>query len=1066
MTEIIKQKWNRIIHNPWFIPLRMLFITIFTGFILNIIFLLGIKFGFDLNIFAFHYNTTPLIILLGAINFVIAFLIVKLSTWFPGKKEFCVPDVKSIELDSSDIYNKIEELSHELDSRDLELQRTEFKYRNLFTMITTMANNMPDIIWSKNIKGKYQFINEPGAKIFFNTTPDTIIGKTDIEILEDLYEREEFINRIIELDLQVINSTSQLTSIETLDYDGKNMTFEIIKSPIISKLGKIEGIVGCARDITSKIESEKLIQRKENALELILYASREFLREVNWEIHLKYFITQLGSIMDVDRVLLFKRDFKKKSDYVFNLSHEWAINKNYLFSDFPYIRNMSLKEKFPRWVSMFKQKNIIKGNVKDFLEDEKEKFFKQGIKSTLCVPILVQNRLWGYIGFDNFEVERIWENMEVKVLKTSANIISAAIEQQLHLDTLETSEKQFRKIFEKINSGLILINSDTDVIEQANKEAVTLVGCVHNNEDIVGKKYKDGLCEITASQIEQFNRLISNESEDPFECSCIDKNGKARTCIKSISKVKIQDKEYVLLNFINITDKKTMDDKLNYQRNRYRQLIEKFNELILEVEVPSGKIKYVNIDFTDKYNIASDMTIYNIIDKLVYEKHQHMVLELLESANNGVLPEIFEFQAKHEKGGLIWVESTCNPITNEIGDVIGLEIICRNITARKNLLTELQIKKEFHETIIENVLVGLFYKDSEGKYTFCNNEFSRIVGKPKDQIIGKTARDLLSPSRSEITEEKDREIIGTTFTSQKYEMYLDDLDKYVQIDKSIIKNKEGTLAGIIGSIVDRTEIIKSRKEIEFKEKIYDKTLNDLIYPAFVRDQVNLIHIANHEFCKLFGKENCQSFLLNTLIKNINNIESLVYGDDDLINGKANSFEKDIILDVISGKRNFRMRKSIFKFNDNPFILTTLRDITEQNKLMTKLEEIKDIYRKTIDTLSPIIFVVDNKLRLVIYNKKFGKFFNTDKEEDLRGTYIFSNFSLFSQNIRKEYNLVLETKNPIQTEKRIYLENKEREFSIIKIPIIDDDNNVNYIVTLMNVVDEKGELVNENSLYVQ
>lgn len=1059
MKENIRKKWKDFIHSPFFIPLRLLFVTFITGSVLNVIFFLGVRFGFDLNVFSFHLNSFPLLLLLCSILFIVSFLIVKLSTWFPGKKEFCTPDVEVIKDKNNDIYEKIENLSEELESRDLELQRTEFKYRNLFTMLYTMTNNIPDIIWSKNMKGKYQFINDAGAAIIFNTIPDDVIGRTDIDLLSDLPHREEFLNRFMELDRDVINSSTQIKSVETIIHDNKEITLEIIKSPIISKVGKIEGTVGCARDISSKITNEKTIQRKENALELILYASREFLRGSNWETYLKNFITRLGSVMEVERVLLFKRNFIKKSDYIFDLDYEWALNRQYLFKEYPYISHMSLKDKFPRWLSMFRQGNIVKGNISDFFEDEKTRLAKQGIKSTLCVPILVENRLWGFIGFDNFLDERIWDPMEIKVLKTSANIISAAIEQKEFMKKIEDSEKQFRQIFERINSGLILIDKNTNIIEEANSTAKLLIGN-GNGDELIGKKYKDGFCEITSSQIDQFKLLKDTINEEPFECSCIDKTGKTRNCIKSISAVNINDREFILLNFMNTTDKKTLEDSLNYQRNRYRQLIEKFNELILEVEIPSGKVNYINLDFTDRYGIDSNTTIDIIIEELVLPSFQKYVFEILENAKIGVVPDIFEFKAKNEKNNYIWVEATCNPITNELGDVIGLEIICRNITKRKQLFEELQIKKEFQENIIENVPVGLFYKDQNGKYLFVNNEFSNIVEMKKDQIIGKTVRDILGNDRSKLTEDKDREILGTIFSTQYYEMYLDKLDKYVYVNKIISKDQNGNILGIIGSIVDRTEIVKSKNEMAFKEAIYHKTLNDLIYPSFVRDKFNTVYIANNQFCKLFGKEKCNNVMLTDITKDETIIDSLLNGDELLDVMTYPSFEKEINI----GQQEFRMRKSIFSFENENYILTTLRNITEQNQLIKKLEDIRAIYKKTINTLNYILFVVDKDLKLILYNDKFSDFFKDEKNEDnLTGSFIFSKFLLFSQNIRTEYKIVLDNKTPLETETEIYVENKQKTFSIIKLPII-EDNKVNYIVTLMKSKDNEGENVNEESLF--
>ena len=58
-------------------------------------------------------------------------------------------------------------------------------------------------------------------------------------------------------------------------------------------------------------------------------------------------------------------------------------------------------------------------------------FFQQNdAKALLHVPIFVDDRYWGFVGFTDCEVAREWSAIEVDAIRTSANILSAALKRE------------------------------------------------------------------------------------------------------------------------------------------------------------------------------------------------------------------------------------------------------------------------------------------------------------------------------------------------------------------------------------------------------------------------------------------------------------------------------------------------------------------------------------------------------------------------------------------------------------------------------------------------------------
>src|SRR5262249_54294551 len=69
-------------------------------------------------------------------------------------------------------------------------------------------------------------------------------------------------------------------------------------------------------------------------------------------------------------------------------------------------------------------------------------FEEMGTCSMLSVPILVDGALWGTLGFDECRRERLWDDVEVDLLKTAAALISAALERARADEKLRERDNQ------------------------------------------------------------------------------------------------------------------------------------------------------------------------------------------------------------------------------------------------------------------------------------------------------------------------------------------------------------------------------------------------------------------------------------------------------------------------------------------------------------------------------------------------------------------------------------------------------------------------------------------------
>jgi PAS domain S-box-containing protein len=90
----------------------------------------------------------------------------------------------------------------------------------------------------------------------------------------------------------------------------------------------------------------------------------------------------------------------------------------------------------------------------------KDKLVNVGVKSLILFPIFVKDKFHGFLGFDDTNEERIWNEDEVNILQTLARNISSAIEQIDSETIIYESEEKFRLLASNIPGTVYLAEND------------------------------------------------------------------------------------------------------------------------------------------------------------------------------------------------------------------------------------------------------------------------------------------------------------------------------------------------------------------------------------------------------------------------------------------------------------------------------------------------------------------------------------------------------------------------------------------------------------------------------
>ncbi|PSL05660.1 histidine kinase N-terminal 7TM domain-containing protein [Cecembia rubra] len=210
------------------------------------------------------------------------------------------------------------------------------------------------------------------------------------------------------------------------------------------------------RDITTQKQAEERIRaneqklqsintsllRNEKMLTSIAFATKELLSNADFQKATQKAITILGDGAGADRAYLFENNMDEEGNYYSSQRFEWSAMGVPPEIDNPELQNLP--------ISLFGEsmkfllENEVYFNIVNKIEDEglKGLLESQGIKSILLIPIFVEKRFWGFVGFDDCQKEREWSEAETALLISFAESISNAIERKNMEQNLRISMQQ------------------------------------------------------------------------------------------------------------------------------------------------------------------------------------------------------------------------------------------------------------------------------------------------------------------------------------------------------------------------------------------------------------------------------------------------------------------------------------------------------------------------------------------------------------------------------------------------------------------------------------------------
>ncbi len=309
-----------------------------------------------------------------------------------------------------------------------------------------------------------------------------MLGYTPQELarmrLFDIHPEASRDSMIRELEAQTRGGKTRVHNIPCLRKDGSLFYSDITSAKV--SLDRRAYVVSLFTDVTDRKEAEEALKRRLAYEKMLNTISAQSISAFDTNKFLEECVEIMGKMLDVSRVYVFEH--RNETDSMDN-TFEWCA------PDIP-PQKAALQglpsHAIPWWMNRIRSGEIINyTDIEDIPgEQEREVLRPQGIKSILVVPLHIDGRYYGFIGFDECRDHRQWMPEDVDILVTISRIISRTIAREKAEEILRFEREQLLSIFNSINEIIYITDPLTYEIIYVNKTFTDLLG-----RDVVG-----GLC--------------------------------------------------------------------------------------------------------------------------------------------------------------------------------------------------------------------------------------------------------------------------------------------------------------------------------------------------------------------------------------------------------------------------------------------------------------------------------------------------------------------------------------------------------------------------------------------
>ncbi len=657
------------------------------------------------------------------------------------------------------------------------LRENENKLRNLIDLTS-------EFIWQVDENGVYTFVSDNISNIVGYDSSE-IIGKTPFDFMN-----QKEAERVGLLFSKIVAKKDKITQLEDtwIHKEGYEIIFETDGTPLVNEKDELTGYFGICRDITRRKKTEEALKKNEKKYHTLFehMAQGVFYQRAD------------GTIFDVNPAAL----------EMFGLREEQTLGRTSDSAEWKVIREDGSEipsNQHPSMKALRTGKPIYNEIVGVFNPTKNDYVWL----STNVIPQFKPG-----------------ENKPYQVFVTLHDITNEKKAEQ----ALKESERKYKELFSNAVVGIDVHNADGS-IHSVNKRAEEIFGL---SEEELKKKnldfWKGKLIKPDGSPMKEsdFPLSIVAQSKAPSEGKIIGLSMSEHRPIQWFyhsARPILDDQgeiDKVVTSFVDITDRKKMEDELQASEEKYRMLYEaQVNGFAIFESVFNGKndfISYKFIDINPAYERITNVKREEVKGKDIQEVFPGTEQSWIDAYGSVAMtgkPKTFEMY--HEPTRKYYY---CN-VFRPWDDNKRFCVAFNDITERKKGEQKIRDSERKYREIVELSPDGIATSDMKGFVTSVNSSFLEITGYSKDEIIGKHVSRLPTLNFKQLPNYL--RIYKNILTGKQTKPFIFQWKhKNGQLRwgecRFTVQKKDGKKSGVQVNLRDITETVEYEKQLKEKQK--------------------------------------------------------------------------------------------------------------------------------------------------------------------------------------------------------------------------------------------------------
>ena len=404
-------------------------------------------------------------------------------------------------------------------------------------------------------------------------------------------------------------------------------------------------------------------------------------------------IQTIGEFVDVDRVYVFM--YHPNADIMDN-THEWC--QKAFPPQISFHRNIPFKA--ASWLTaQINAGKTVHIPLSDDLPDEaailRKDNKRQGVKSSLVVPIEYGGKVIGFLGLNSVREPKTWSEDVIGLLKIVGETVANALERKRSEEAIRASEEKYRTILETLEDGYWEVDLSGEftfvnpaMCRIADRTVDELIG-TNGNAD-ADKETRKKMTEV-------FRRVFETGKGEKFtDFDMTSASGDRRVIEMSVSLMRDEQGNAIGFRGLSrdVTQKKEAEEALRASEERYRMVLEANPDPVIVLDV-EAKVEYFNPMFEQIFGWTLDEVKGKWLKGFLPKGKRSEVQSMYQKIVNGENFYGIETQRLNKAGELIPVSISGSAYKDINDNPMGGVITLQDIREKKRMEAQLFNAQKF-----------------------------------------------------------------------------------------------------------------------------------------------------------------------------------------------------------------------------------------------------------------------------------------------------------------------------------------------------------------------------------